>query len=419
MVDRRSCWGGSQRSRSARASATSSLASARSTRAATGSGASGALSRSASGLGDLAVADEQLDLEVAVGLDEEVRLVRGRCGCSQDRECGGGAFGEHGESGVERPLEIEVDDAGGASLVLEFGLGEVGCCAVGIEAVQVDERGGHVGVGHSGVGGEVERAGCVDGGVGELQCVGVVSGPGADEGERAQRVDPPHRVAHAREAQRTLEGVRAVVQVALQEPGDRGGVLGHDLDRVEAADAEEVRDVVAVEQRDRVEDVVCGLERDVGGQVAVDEDRVEGVAGGSFTSSEIGSSDDPPVGLRRGRTLVGGDVGGEQVDAEGGRCGGPRSFDLGEPADERGCLASFEQQVTDFGDGLERLVVLVPAAMRCGIACSTRPWSISHWAAESWISGSLGRGRWIGAGWRGRRRRGGGSGTAHPIGRGG
>ena len=132
---------------------------------------------------DLAVADEQLDLEVAVGLDEDVRFVCGRGRCSQDRECGGGTFGEDGESGVERPLEIEVDDAGCASLVLEVGLGEVGCCAVGIEAVQVDERGGHVGVGHSGVRGEVERVGCVDGGVGELQCVGVVSGPGANEDE--------------------------------------------------------------------------------------------------------------------------------------------------------------------------------------------------------------------------------------------
>jgi hypothetical protein len=158
--------GGSQRSTSAGVSDVA-LASARSTRAAR-LWCVGCVVEEGFRLGDLAVADEELDLEVAVGLDEDVRFVCGRGRCSKDRECGGGTFGEDGESGVERPLEIEVDDAGCASLVLEV-VGRGGLRR-SYRAVQVERR-RPVGVGHPGA--RRGRRGLRRGGVGGCS-VGVV-----------------------------------------------------------------------------------------------------------------------------------------------------------------------------------------------------------------------------------------------------
>ena len=131
----------------------------------------------------LARVDQQLRVQGAVGVGEHGRF-EGRGGrpaqCDQ-RPVGVSRRG--GEVSGQGSVQVQVDHVRRASQVLQVGHVQVFRSAVEVDPVELGQCRGQVGVDHGRVVDDVDRSGAAEGGVGELEGLGAVAGPGPDQGQ--------------------------------------------------------------------------------------------------------------------------------------------------------------------------------------------------------------------------------------------
>ena len=135
-------------------------------------------------LGELAGVDQQPRVQGAVGVGEDGRFEgRGGRPAQCDQRLRRSLPSRRRELSGQGSVQVQVDHVGRASQVLQVGHVQALRGPVEVGPVQVGQCRGQVGVDHGGVVGDVDRPGAAEGGVGELEGLGAVAGPGPDQGQ--------------------------------------------------------------------------------------------------------------------------------------------------------------------------------------------------------------------------------------------
>ena len=268
-----------------------------------------------------------------------------------------GPFPRRGQPCLERSVQVEVGDARRASSEAEPCLDKAALGGVELDAVEVDQCERQVRVRRRMMAAYPEGLSLIDRGAGEPERLRAVALPRPDQRERAEHIDVPDRIAHARERADLLQRSRGAVEIAGEEVREARRVLAHGLDRICPADAEEVHDVLRPESRDRSADLVGDLQHRLGRQVTKCQQRVQGVRGRALAEGEVCSPDDPPIGLPGCGGIVRPQLGRQEVDLhDRRRAVGVIHADIGQPAHQGGGFAPLEQTMANGGDDAKGLL---------------------------------------------------------------
>ena len=226
----------------------------------------------------------------------------------------------------------------------------MGRCLLELEAVEVDQCQCQTGARDRLEPGGAEALGDPDGPGGQRRPLSGVATPGPHQRQGTEQVDPPHRVVAPGEAEPTAKKLRAPGEVTEDEVSPRLGVDGHHLDRVPSTEPEEVDDLVIIDEREALPNETRGLDAFLRWELAEHQQCVQRRCGDSLAKGEIAPSHEMAMGLRSCRRLVGGDLGGQQVDRHGCGAVSVPVDDGSQPPHEGRGLSPFEPLVTFSGD---------------------------------------------------------------------